>query len=216
MPKYGTYQQVHDELVRKYRRYALYGVWTGFLSLISLIIFATNYLQGKDALALGAVYNVAVIVGLSITQAIKGPRYLFVIIAGIITLLLGGLFSYLGYKAYKGSRRCLILTIVIYGIDALIFSFTPLISFYDFLLMDYLLTIFVHIAIIAILIYALIKRQEIVNLVKKKKAKVVVKEEKGKKVILSYRKDKDSTEKVDFADDGIVLDSDKSADKEQK
>ena len=82
--------------------------------------------------------------------------------------------------------------------------------------MDYLLTIFVHIAIIAILIYALIKRQEIVNLVKKKKAKVVVKEEKGKKVILSYRKDKDSTEKVDFADDGIVLDSDKSADKEQK
>lgn len=216
MPKYGTYQQVHDELVRKYRRYALYGVWTGFLSLLSLIIFATNYLQGKDALALGAVYNVAVIVGLSITQAIKGPRYLFVIIAGIITLLLGGLFFYLGYKAYKGSRRCLILTIVIYGIDALIFSFTPLISFYDFLPMDYLLTIFVHIAIIAILIYALIKRQEIVNLVKKKKAKVVVKEEKGKKVILSYRKDKDSTEKVDFADDGIVLDSDKSADKEQK
>lgn len=169
-----TYSEAHNRAVRMYHRTSIFLLWAGVMSLFASVL-------GVIQISAGTIVEGAALkwptsgfsLGLSIemlfySMLIKSNLDLAVIgiLIILIGILFGGMFALIGIFASKGYRWVLFVGTGLYALDFaasfFIFAYSDVPSIFT----NYMLTIFIHIFILAACVVAIIEYYNVLHIEK--------------------------------------------------
>lgn len=136
-----SYAEIHNKLVRRYRRHSLWVVWLIAFSCLCLIIYLPTtdlydikkYLMdtestfnGNIGFGFGGITNISSLFSVIYFTFYDNLNIVcngFISMLSIINILILGVFIYLAYLAYKGNKKPLIVGLVFNIVDFCLFPF---------------------------------------------------------------------------------------------
>lgn len=197
-----TYARTHDRLLRRYRRYALYIVWAAVLNIVALVITALSVANGEDSsFGYGALFNYVGLAMIAIEEAWHPGLALYILYSFLISIPGTGLLMWWGLQSYRGNKKSLYFSAVFYGADTLL----TVLTFWSYLAIDSVLAILVHLIIMTLMLAAIYKRYQLVELQNRHLGPPLKKtDESVPTTVLSFNETKRPTEKSTTVGDKLT------------
>lgn len=160
-----------------------------------MFFYLSTYLDPdstSQAYGIGGVFNTAAIASLLISSATGANNTIFVVLLCVFDIIIGVGLGFCSFFARKGKFTPLVVGTALYGVDALMLTLTPFQSMYEFQILDYFISVILHLFILGMLGYALLKRHQLFALRESQRKEMILpqKDESKATRVLSYRSSK--------------------------